>query len=388
MRTFIQAAPGDIFDPQKAEADANRLMARGDFATVSYELTTEEDRTVLIYIAKEKDWGPDYVLFDGNLSTDFKGNTAWGLRLDYDKRWLNSLGGELRTDFQLGRPNALLVELYQPLDLHQTFFVAPSAFARQDIQYLYDGDTIVSQLDTRRYGGELDGGVAFGSWGEYRVGLLRGSADGRINVASPFIPDLGRMELGALTTRFVYDTQDLRLFPTTGSHGTLSGYFSRTALGGAANYETASFNWSTTFTGWRRRNVWTLLLSAGSDFNSHAPYYDQFSKGGLFNFSGYQVNQLVGREYALGALQFRRAVSYLAETFGTAVYVGASVEAGNVYERLDRTPSSGVLLGGSLFLGIHSALGPVYLAYGQSEGGRRAVYLYLGSSLDAYGQFR
>ena len=41
-----------------------------------------------------------------------------------------------------------------------------------------------------------------------------------------------------------------------------------------------------------------------------------------------------------------------------------------------------MLVSGSLFLGVASKIGPVYLAYGPSEHGVSAVYLYLGSSLD------
>jgi len=386
MRTFIHVAAGDVFDPRKADADANRLVARGDFVTVSYELTTENGRNILTYVAKEKDWGPNYILFDMNLDTDFRGETGWGLRVDYNKRWLNSLGGEVRTDFQLGRPNVLGIEYYQPLDTHQTFFIAPSVLALQTLQNLYQGEDIVAQLDTRRFGGELDAGVALGTWGEYRLGVLRGTADGRLNVGDPDLPEPGRSALGGIATRFTYDTQDQRLFPTAGSYGVLKGYYSTTGLGAAVNYETASINWSTTFST-SRRNVWTVALRGGSDFGSRAPYYGQFSEGGLFNFSGYQINELLGREYALGIVQFRRAVSVLTETLGTAVYVGGTVEAGNVYERLDKTAASGALIGGSLFLGVRSKLGPVYLGYGQSEGGRRALYLYLGSAIGAGGQF-
>ncbi|HEY2676633.1 MAG TPA: patatin-like phospholipase family protein [Steroidobacteraceae bacterium] len=385
MRTFIRTAPGDIFDPNKSDQDADRLVARGDFTTVSYELTNENGRNILTYVAKEKDYGPNYLLFDGNLSTDFKGNTGWGLRIDYNMRWLNSLGGEFRTDFQLGRPNVLAAEFYQPLDIHQRFFVAPSVLAYQQLLYLYQGDTIVAQLDSRRYGGEFDAGVALASWGEFRLGLLRASANGRLNVANPEVPDPGNSELGGAVTKFTFDTQDLRLFPTSGSYGSLRGYYSTTSLGATQDYETGAINWSSTFS--LGRNVWTIIARGGSDFGSHAPYYDQFTEGGLFNFSGYQINELIGREYVFGAVQFRRAVAYLSESLGTAVYVGATVEAGNVYERLDGTRSTGALLGGSLYLGVRSKLGPVYFAYGQSEGGRRALYLYLGSAIDAAGQF-
>ena len=36
----------------------------------------------------------------------------------------------------------------------------------------------------------------------------------------------------------------------------------------------------------------------------------------------------------------------------------------------------------ALFLGVSSKLGPVYLAYGYSEKGQSALYLYLGSSIE------
>jgi len=382
MRTFLQTKPGDIYDPAKADADTTRLVARGDFTAVNYQLITEEGRNVLTYTALEKPWGPNYLLPDVNLSTDFKGDTAWGLRVDYEKRWLNSLGGELRTSFQLGRPNLFGAEFYQPVDRHQRFFIAPSVFGYQTLEYLYSAGTRIAQLDTRRYGARLDGGVALGTWGEFRLGLMRGSVDLSTNVENPGLPDLGSSALGAGTMRFVYDSLDKRLFPTEGSYGIVYGNFSNTGLGGERTYKTMSFHASTVRT--LGRNVWTIALRGGSDLNSNAPFYDQFKVGGLFNFSGYRPNELIGREYALGVVQYRRRIADIIETLGTGVYAGATLEAGNVFQRLDGTAARGALISGSLFLGVNSKLGPVYLGYGHSEGGRSALYLYLGSSLEAF----
>ncbi len=210
---------------------------------------------------------------------------------------------------------------------------------------LYSNDAIAAQLDSRYWGGQLDVGAAFGSWGEWRLGVSRTSFDGRLNVSDSAVPNPGRSELGGLTTRFIYDTQDLRLFPTAGSYGSISGYYSTTSLGALAELQHRLDQLADAFTS-SRRNVWTAIVRAGSDFGSHVPYYDQFSEGGLFNFSGYQINQLIGREYVFGAMQYRRAISYLTESLGTAVYLGATLEAGNVYQRLDGAPSTGALVGG------------------------------------------
>ena len=42
------------------------------------------------------------------------------------------------------------------------------------------------------------------------------------------------------------------------------------------------------------------------------------------------------------------------------------------------------VFGGALFLAVDSKVGPIYLAYGRSEGGHSALYLYLGSSIELY----
>jgi NTE family protein len=319
-------------------------------------------------------------MFDLNLSTDFKGDTGWGIRVDYEKRWLNRLGGEFRSSVQLGRPNVFNAQFYQPIDSAQRFFVAPSVLATQTLEYLYVKEVEVAQYDTRRYGASLDAGAAFSPWGEARVGLVTQGLDETQKVGIPSLLPGGHHSLGGLTARFAYDSVDKRLFPTAGTRVQAEAYSSRTALGADQDYRTLSFDATTSVA--YRGNVWQFNLRGGSDFGSNAPFYDQFKAGGLFNFSGYRSGQLVGKEYGLAAMQYRRRVGFLNETLGTAAYVGGTLELGNVYQRLDGTPSKGVLASGSAFLAVDSKFGPVYLAYGQSQGGRSMLYLYLGSSLE------
>ena len=381
MQTYLHVKAGDTYNPAEAAADTNRLVSRGDFVSVDYRLEVLDGRNVLTYTATEKPWGPNYLMFDLNLSTDFHAQTAWGARANYEMRWLNSLGGELRTTAQVGTPNIFNASFYQPLDLTQRFFVSPTVLFQQDLPYVYDNGQARVQLDTRRAEGHLDAGTVLGNWGELRVGLMRGSVNVGTKVGDPSITAVnGKYATGGVLARFVVDNLDRRVFPTSGSYLLVSGLVAEPGLGSDFKYDTGSFEFQHTFMQGTRNN-WTLVASGGSDFGTHAPYYDQFSRGGLFDFSGYQINQLVGHEFASAALQFRRAVT-LNATSGAATYLGASLETGNVWERLDGTPAHGVIVSGSLFLGIASKIGPVYLAYGLSEQGVSAVYLYLGSSLE------
>jgi NTE family protein len=53
---------------------------------------------------------------------------------------------------------------------------------------------------------------------------------------------------------------------------------------------------------------------------------------------------------------------------------------GNVWQGKDEVSFSNSVIAGSLFLVFDTFLGPIYLAYGAAEGGRRSAYLYLGQT--------
>ncbi|MCK5351794.1 hypothetical protein KAJ77_04415 [bacterium] len=62
----------------------------------------------------------------------------------------------------------------------------------------------------------------------------------------------------------------------------------------------------------------------------------------------------------------------------TPVYIGLSLEAGNVWDDLDDAVLDSLLLAGSLFLSVDTLIGPLYLGGGLSEGGQSSLYFYLG----------
>ena len=63
----------------------------------------------------------------------------------------------------------------------------------------------------------------------------------------------------------------------------------------------------------------------------------------------------------------------LAPTYG-----GFSLEYGNVWQnRGDISLDNGVFAG-SMFLGVWSPIGPLYVGVGLAEHGRRSAFLYLG----------
>lgn len=61
-------------------------------------------------------------------------------------------------------------------------------------------------------------------------------------------------------------------------------------------------------------------------------------------------------------------------------YIGGTLELGNVWEEKDQMDFDNAILAGSIFLGMDTFLGPVYLGYGKAEGNHQALYFYLGKT--------
>jgi NTE family protein len=59
-------------------------------------------------------------------------------------------------------------------------------------------------------------------------------------------------------------------------------------------------------------------------------------------------------------------------------YLGLSLEAGNVWQRRSDASFGDTRKDASLFLGLDTPVGPVYLGTGFEEGGKAAFYLFLG----------
>ena len=60
------------------------------------------------------------------------------------------------------------------------------------------------------------------------------------------------------------------------------------------------------------------------------------------------------------------------------LFIGFSLEAGNVFQDRNEIRWGNTLTGGSLFVGADTAVGPGYLSFGRTEGGRRSVTLSVG----------
>jgi hypothetical protein len=113
-------------------------------------------------------------------------------------------------------------------------------------------------------------------------------------------------------------------------------------------------------------SIISRLLMASRRSGTQLPSYDGFTLGGPLNLSGFQDNQLVGTGVKLGRLVYYYRLGQ-GGCFVSAYYAGASLEAGNVTDRLNGPSLPGLVWVSAVFVGADSVLGPLYLAAGYAK---------------------
>ena len=178
---------------------------------------------------------------------------------------------------------------------------------------------------------------------------------------------------GELYLRLSTDKLDDLNFPHDGHYGSVEYSSSLEGLGADSSFDQVIFD-ALFAKSWGRN---TLIAGGGfhTTLESDAPPQNMFQLGGLFNLSGYLQEELSGQHSGLLALAYMRRIH---ESKLMPVYIGASLESGNVWQDKDDIDFDSLITAGSLFFGIDTFLGPIYLGYGLAEEGRDSFYFYLG----------
>ena len=100
---------------------------------------------------------------------------------------------------------------------------------------------------------------------------------------------------------------------------------------------------------------------------------NNYSEGVLL--SQYRASAI---EAGLARLIYYRLASTGLGEFQMPLYAGFSLEAGNAWATRSDISGRTLIYAGSLLVGAETYLGPLYLAYGQAEGGHHSLYIYLG----------
>jgi len=376
LRALVETKPGEPLNEAKIGDDLRRIYGRDDFEGIGYTIGGTTGPRPLIIEPREKSWGPDYLRFGLGLASDFKGDNAFNVLFEYRKTWLNRLGGEWLTQFQIGQNTYLGTEFYQPVEESGRWFVQPYALAGQQSRGVFVGNDKVADYRIGNLQAGIDGGAVLGTWGQFKMGPVWTHIDARVDTGAPVLPAVKELTSGMRAQLFV-DRLDQAWFPTDGVSANAQAYAALTSLGSAQSYQKAegSGRWVKS---WGNNTV-QLGLQGGTDFGSNMPAYESFTLGGPLHLSGYRLNEFAGREFWFARAMYYNKIFPLPDILGSGVYLGASAEAGRMSNRFDGLPSPGQLWSGSAYLGADTFVGPAFIGLGVAPAGHWTLYLLLGA---------
>jgi len=378
IRARIKSRSGQVFDENIVEKDLTRIYDIGDFEQVNYNLAIEEGKYILEITAQEKNWGPNYLKFGAKLSDDFAGDNFYNLMVQYKRRQLNALGGELTIEGQMGRPAGIATQFYQPLDYAERFFVAPQFFILQDVPDVYDGNDRIARYRVRKLVGGMDLGMNFGTAAELRSGYYYGIASAESIVGDKNLPKFKDKKLAAWFSRFTYDQFDNVYFPKSGIVNYTDLYLSQQFLGAQDTYTKLQFKTAKATTFWKKHTV-IVGLEGGTNLGSNIPFYDEFTLGGFSQLSGYRKDQLRGQHFGLGQAVYYYDLLQRSSMLLKGVYVGGSFETGNTWNDFRHVDVTKLHVSGSAFLGLDTLVGPLYVGYAVADGTEEGqFFLFLG----------
>lgn len=369
---------GQRYDELAVGRQLRHLAGLDYFGIIRDDLVVADGKGELIVSTPPKPHGRSSLQFGLSLTNDFRGDLGHTIGVRHLLTRVNRRGAEWENVLQTGDTAIFSTALYQPLDWGMRWFVAPAFMHRRTQQSLWASDQAVAEYDIVRREARLDVGRVLGNWGELRLGAFVGRDRGELRIGPPLFPDI-RATDGGLGASFRLDTQDGVVFPIRGT-GVLASYsHSLTSMGADREIRQATVQAGHSFT--VGKSTLRASVELARNLDAAGGYFDLHGLGGLFRLSGLGNNELYGDELVFArCVFFHKVLALDLGSLSTRVFAGLSAEAGNTYARHDPITADSLRVGGALFVGAQTAIGPLYVAYGYTDPGRTRVFVNVGQT--------
>ena len=379
----LQSQVGELFDAKKADADARRLAASGDYTRADYRLVEGPAGETLLFDLQDKPWGPNYLRVGLDLHADFSGHSGFDVKLSHNHHWLTENGTEWRNFVQVGERPAIFSEIYHPLwrNIDDTSDWFTAAYVSGDRQhrsaYAADGTEIAQFLRSTGQIG-LDVGLPFSRLGELRAGFLHLTTSTTPTLLSAQWTGATQAQVwqeDGLRVRGVVDQLDYVNFPTSGYRLTAESVVGTRRLQRSEHMARGAVEGTVVDS--VGRNTFELHAALKMSDRNAQLTVDQYTLGGFQQLSGYRPDQLSGNAVLFGRVNW---YTRLSETpvFARGFFVGASLEAGNAWEDRSQMSLAHLRGGGSVYLGADTGIGPMYLGITYAPRGELGVALFIG----------
>ena len=380
---------GKPLDPDAVARHVTTVYGQGNLESLDYRVIQdpESERYGISLNARRNSWGPNYVRFGLSLQDDFNGNSSYDAAARFVMSEITAPGGELVGDLQIGEDSKIGSDVYLPLSATPGFFFDPHILVEARNLQVPLGQISSAQYRVHTFNYGLDFGREFGNWGEIRTGVQHEEGHSRVNIGDPNLPQQS-FNTRSFFLRMSYDRLDDVNFPRKGQTASIEWDAERRALGSDQRSDRIEFS----YLGALSFGRYTGVFSAAGGTTLNTPDIAQtlpggipadvrllFTLGGFLNLSGLKASSLSGPHYGIARTLFYKQIGRGGPGYlDVPTYIGVSFEIGNVWATRSEASVSNTHRDASLFLGMDTFLGPVYLATGFDDKGQQAFYLFLG----------
>ncbi|QIR13344.1 patatin-like phospholipase family protein [Shewanella aestuarii] len=372
---------GQVVSKEDLEAALQRVYSLNKFERVDAEFTDSEDGRILTVTSKAKSWGPNYFNAGFNWEDDLSLDSAVSLNLAYTMTNLTDNGGEWHNELEMGIQKRIATEFYQPLDRDQDFYNLSRLEYEINKWDIFDQNERVFEL--KKHVATLATGLGYNlsANGIFELGFIteRGKLANEVALSS----DFDYTTYGGYV-KLAYDSLNSISFPTEGNRFTVTWFMRDEKYHGADIVDTHDKTWQIE-ADWkgalRIGNHAFVGKVAASTVESDGDFTIHFSSlGGFLNLSGYHKNALAGPHKLFGAGIYQYDLGRDMLITDVPLYVGISLEAGNVWYERDDVDLDDLIYASSIYLGTDTSWGPAALGFGFTDLGDKSVYLFIGKN--------
>jgi len=363
----------------------NRLIGRlffrnMEFEAVDFTVIEKNGKKGLLLKTESKGKKPDQLKFGMEIEDDIEGDANYNVLLGYTMNSINRLGADWKNEVQIGQTNRIFSEFYQPVSKNLwTAFAAPWFEVKNSSVYVYEDASKIAEYRTREITGEFDIGAQLGQIGEIRFGVTGSNVHTSPKIAPSGWPD-EEYDDAAYDIKLKIDTLNSLDFPRYGIGLNAEIRLSREHLGADTSYDMYQGGIYVPFTFGNATIMPRIKAGVCQGLNTDLEDVGigYFTLGGFQNLSGLYPAQIMGNQMLFGEMFCLYKVWELSKVLGKNVYIGFSAEAGNVWKYASERSLNDLISAGSVFAGLETIVGPIYLAYGQADNGQSSFYFYLG----------
>ncbi len=370
---------GDVVDKEQLKLAIDRVYSLDKFERVDAEFKDSKNGRILVLTTNEKSWGPHFINFGFSLQSDFSSSTHIALDAAYILNDITSNGGQWKNELSIGWETLLATEFKQPIGDTQAFYTrARLAFAQDKWAQL----NLRPELENEYLQSLAGLGINYNNQGVIELGLVADKGDLRFNNTG--FEGITYTSYGGYLA-FGFDNLNSINFPTSGNKLSIDIFwrqdqYKHSIIDDANdNSVEVQLNWRGALALGKHTFVGIASFATLDNKNDFSVHISEL--GGFLNLSGYSKDALIGSHKAFSAIvyQYDLGREFAGDT-SLPLYLGTSVEMGNVWSDKEVIKFDDLITSGSIYLGTDTTFGPAVIGLGYASGGEYAFFVSIGKN--------